>query len=392
MKKFLAAILTSSLVISASAQTKFDYNVDFAYLFNNSEYTDGDTSMPYDESHTLNSARLTPSVGLTVSRKPNVLHRLSAGVDLVRDMGSGMPISDTFRELTLNYSVTAELKRGRFDAVAGIFPRSFSEGSWRWLFYSDDNLFYDNNLEGVYFKWRSRRFRAELGLDWMGRHGDDANPERREQFKVLSAGDWNFAGGFSLAWSACFHHFACSQVAYEIVDDHMLNPRLEWRTRKTWFDNLGVTVGAALSYQFDRKSGSDPLLRTAVTSTQEVSKFGIKLSNYLFVGEDFMPYYQKYGSSLYSGSRCFNTRVDGWSVADILQVGYEPRICEWLSVVAACNFHLGTPDPDRGLGVLRGSQQILGLKVNLDCFREHAKPLKHNRKHRPTSNVDSYAF
>ena len=384
---------------------KFDYNVDFEYLFNNYEFGDGDSQGPYDESRTINAARLTPTVGLAIRQKPNVVHRVSAGIDLLREMGSGLPAGDVFRELTLNYSAAVELEKGRFDAVAGIFPRRFSEFDWTGPFYDDANLFYDNNLEGVYFKWRSRKFHAELGLDWNGQHGDDANPDRREQFKVLSAGQWNFAGGFSLAWNAQFHHFACSQVDYNLVDDHMVNPRLEWCTDKAWFDRLKVTAGVVVAFQNDRKAEGDPQTPWGLTSTQEISKFGIRIHNYLFWGEDLMPYYQKYGSSLYSGEECFHTQFDGKSVVDILRISWEPRITDWLAVTVACHFHLGTSDADNGIKTLRGSQQILGLRLNLDRFRTqpvrlmqdgpadgNRKHQRHNKKHHPKFSVDTYEF
>ena len=85
MKRIATAFAFLTLSFAASAQ-KFDYNVNFDYLFRNYEY-DGSMEL-YHKSYTLHAARLTPEAGLLVIQNDRVFHRVRFGIDIYKDMGA----------------------------------------------------------------------------------------------------------------------------------------------------------------------------------------------------------------------------------------------------------------------------------------------------------------
>lgn len=376
MKKCFAFIFALCAAIAASAQ-ELDWNVDFQYLFNNCEY-DASHNV-WDPSCTLNAARITPTVGVRLEQNPHVHHHLMLGLDFYKNMGEGVRPDNLAREMTLYYDVDAFFRNGgRFNAIAGMYPRTFLEGDWRGPFFDDALLFTDNNMEGMAFKYRNRGLYAEIGLDWMGMLGDTENPMRRERFQVLSSGDWDFLGPFHFGWRASFYHFANSVVCRNVVDNHMVNPWLEWRP-STWFEDFSVKLGFVGSYQRDRRTMDEAVLCGGFLTQQRLSKWHFGIDNSFYYGADLMPLYEnsnsgiQFGRELYFGEECYHTMMDGSSWCDQLALYYEPYVNKCMRVVVASVFHFGqkTSQP-----VLRGSQQIVSLRVNLDKLRPQPTPWK----------------
>lgn len=383
MKKIALILLLIAESALLRAQ-KLEWNVNFDYLFRNYEYDR--SGEVYDRSYTLHAVRLTPEFGLLVKQKDNVYHRLRAGIDIFKEMGEGLAAKDLFKEVVLYYNVEAAFRNGgRFQAVAGSFPRAFSEGDYIGPFFDDDVYFYDNNLEGMFFKYRNRHIYAELGLDWPGMLGDAANPARRERFQVLTSGLWNFAGPFSLGWSGSFYHFACAPDYANVVDNHMLNPWVEW-SPFSFLDELKIAAGGIFTYQCDRVRTDQPVFPMGFYSGQTFKKWGVSIENKVYFGDDLMPYYsasfagKAYGSDLYLGDLGFHTRLDHPSWADYLNVKYSPKISAWLDLAVVLSFRFGEASPDLKTPVFRGWQQGVSLKVNLDALRPHPKAPKAKKR------------
>ena len=379
MKKIAVALILFAATFSAGAQ-HFDWNVNFDYLFRNYEYDR--SGNVYDDSYTLHAARLTPEAGLLIKQKSNVFHRLRAGIDIFKEMGEGRENIQLFREMLLYYNVEAAFSNGgRFEAVAGCFPRRFSEGDFVGPYFDDDIIFYDNNLEGMFFKYRNRHIFAELGLDWPGMLGDIANPSRRERFQVLSSGLWNFAGPFNFGWTGSFYHFACSPESPNVVDNHMLNPYLEWQPF-SFMDVLRISVGGIFTYQCDRMNANVPVFPMGFYSRQTFGKWGIVVDNHFYYGDDLMPFYDYrftgdiYGRELYMGDLGFRTRFGRPSWADYFRLKYEPRLTNWLDLSIALSFYFGEASEILGTPVYRGCQQSVALRFNLDVLRPHPRAPK----------------
>lgn len=371
MKHLVTLFLTLILSVYAFAQ-KFDYNVCSQYYFNNLEYDS--SKCLYDGSCTMHSLRLTPTFGLLLPQSENVFHRVMAGVDLLKNMGEEAALKDIFKELLLYYNVDAYFKNGgHLEAIAGCFPRSFAEGDYSGPFLDERRLFYDNNLEGVFFKYRGERIFAEAGLDWMGMI-DASAPNRRERFQVLTAGAWNFAGHFFLDWTGLFYHYACSPAHGNLVDNNLLNPRLRW-SPETALDRLDLTIGGLFTYQWDRMVDSKPIFPMGLYLTQGLSKWNVHLENRFYLGDDLMPYYARdyegdpYGPELYFGDINFRTLHSTVSWHDRVDIRYARTISGFLEVSAGLAFRFGTPCPEMQCPVYRGFQQTVSVKIDLSCLR-----------------------
>lgn len=389
MKKIATALLFIGISVALQAQ-KFDYDVALDYIFANYEYDASGEA--YHGSYTLHAVRLTPEVGLLLPQSKSAFHRLRIGADFIKHMGddSGIRLPG---ELILYYNAEVIFATGgTLVAGAGCFPRRYLEGeSYRGPFFDDDILYKDSNLEGVLIKYsRPKRIRAELALDWAGMRGDVSSPFRRERFQILTDGRWRFAGDFCLGWTGSFYHYACSQVSHNVVDNHMLYPRVEWQPF-TWLDSFRLTAGGLFTYQWDRAAKPGPVFPMGLYLEQLAGKWGLSVHNRFYWGDDLMPLFMdsdadmgmQYGTSLYFGDPAFRTRCNGPSWVDWMSVRYEPRIAKFLRLGAELTFQLGDGSQYGGT-VFRGWQQNLRLVVDLDPIRPHPS-VPSRRRHRGVS-------
>ncbi|MBP5559864.1 MAG: hypothetical protein J6X71_08885 [Bacteroidales bacterium] len=393
MKKIATVVFLLLASLLARAQ-EFDYNVGFDYLFNNYEhgqcrYTVGEESFyPYQYSHTLHGVRLTPEAGLLVRQSPSVFHRLRIGVDVFKQMGEEVENLGLFREIILYYNVEALFPEGRrLEAYAGCFPRRFCSGTGYYgPVFDSEYAWLDPNLEGVLVKYSvDRRLRAEIALDWQGMVGDAFSPLRRERFRIISDGQWRFAGDFSLGWTASIYHFSKSPTSNNVVDSDLFNPRIIWEPF-TWLDSVRLELGGIFTYQLDRKSGWGPVFPMGLWSSQSAGKWDVTVANRFYWGDDLMPFYGwsfagiPYGRDLYPAAAGFKTLRGTPSWADWLTVSYQPRIARWLSLDVAVTVHFGQPAPALGAGFFRGCDQRIGLRVDLEPLRPQPKAPKKHKK------------
>ena len=384
MKKYFWSFVLLFLPAVAGAQ-HFDYNVNFDYLLSNYEYDRSHNI--FDESYTLHAARLTPEIGILAHQGRNMFHRVRVGVDMFKEMGTADKAADILGEVLMYYNLEAVLDNGgKFEAIAGRFPRNFSEGVYIGPFFDDDVIFYDNNIDGFFIKYRTKKLYTEFGLDWMGKFGTEEEPLRRERFQVLATGLWNFAGDFNLGWAGSFYHFATSPALPNVVDNHMFNPWVEW-TPKTFFDEVKVGAGVLLTYQCDRVDNMKEETPMGFYSQQLFGKWNLYFDNHFYFGDDLMPFYSRsyrgvmYGDELYRSDLGFHTRQDHPSWADFLTIRYEPEIANWFTLDLFFTFHFGEPSEALGSPFFRGWQQAIQLRFNLDDLRDEYRKSMPRRHH-----------
>lgn len=360
MKRLFAALpLLLSFCVLASAQ-KLDYDVNFTYLFDNFEFAP--SSDAWEKSCTINAARLTPQLGFRFDGKDGCTHSLMVGLDVMKNMGEQLPTSELFHEALFYYNAVLNTSKGVFEGSLGTFSKAFSEAHYSDLFFSDRSRFYDNNYEGLMMKWRSDRLYAELGCDWMGMYG----VTRRERFQILTAGEWKFSKLLSLGWDAVFYHYAGSVATPGVVDNSMVNPylKLDFAT-VTGMQKLFVSAGPVLSYQRDRVLDGPVRSPGGIEATISAAKWNLGIQNTTYVGDDLMIYYNQYGSELYSGSALYHTKEDNTSSYDKLELYWQPRISDFVSLRLSSVFHFGMYLPE----VYLGSQQAFTLIFSLDALR-----------------------
>lgn len=91
---------------SSRSSVRFAYDVDFEMNFDNREFY----KSAFSRSMTIFGARLTPSLGLDVSSRPDSRHRVMVGLDVMKDFGSPKSdVSDYLQELTLYYNLEKRL-------------------------------------------------------------------------------------------------------------------------------------------------------------------------------------------------------------------------------------------------------------------------------------------
>lgn len=359
MRRVLILLFFAALTLPATAQrprVDWEYDADFRYIFDNREFAySNDLIIPSGTMHTIVFA---PTVGFSVEQSRNVRHSLMAGVEFAHDMGSHT-WADFAREPLIFYNAHVRARKGNFDAFAGIFPRTNMEGAYGEAFFSGMFRNSDRNIEGVLLKWRADRLFAEIGFDWMGQYG----PETRERFQVFTAGRWQANDWLQLGWSGSFYHYACSKIAPNVVDNHLLQPwaRADFSGRTRW-QELSVQAGLYVAYQRDRGRGTQPDIPCGGELKLTAKRWNVMLQNTTYMGGNLMPYFRQldpagipYATSLYFGTPCFN------GFFNLSEVAWTPQIARYVQLRLAARFYVS------GEGFL-GWQQICSLRFNLGAL------------------------
>lgn len=335
----------------------WEYDTDFRYIFDNREFTPSHDA--YIPSGTLNVLVLAPTVGFSVQQSGRVHHRIAAGVELAHDMGS-QTWAGFVREPLIWYDAHIRTRRGVFEGLAGIFPRRFLEGAYTEAFFSGMYRDTNRNVEGLLLKWRSQRFFAELGCDWMGQYGH----ERRERFQVMSFGRWDATPWLALGWTGSFYHFACSEVAPNVVDNHLAEAwlKLDLAYNTSW-QELSLRAGALAGYQCDRGRDMRPIIPRGGDIILTARRWNVALQNETWFGSSLLPMRswkdpagKAYATDLYFCSPCY----DGFY--DRLELAWTPSLNRYLSMRIAARAHFGRS------GYL-GWQQQFSLRFSLDALR-----------------------
>ena len=376
----------------SKVKVRFDYNVHFDWFFVNNEYSA--SHQAYGPSRTMTGLRLTPLAGLRVEQPNGMKHRLLAGIDIEKDFGANPfgtgPESDKkqqnwnlFREIKVYYTFEAQFKKTDFSFVAGIFPRYETRGKYTTAFLADPVHFYDNNLEGVLFRFARPKSYYEVGLDWNSKYGE----ERHEQFNIFSYGDVYILSWLHFGWQGMFHHYAGSKTQPGVVDEHVLNPYFTFDfAPMSGLQALNLSVGPFVGYQRDRR-WKEVKIPWGVDAITEIRHWNVGIRNEFYYGTSLMPFFAvedsqgiPYGDRLYMRGAYWQVRTDPAKLPayyDRLEAYWQPRISDWLRIRIAAVAHF-----NEGFS---GWQQIATLMFDLDTLmkqRYEMQPLFPRRDRR----------
>lgn len=341
MKRLILSLLWAMTIVGAGAQ-EFEWSVDFDMNFDNREYAS--LSVP---SQTLFGARLTPMVGFGWDEGRNAL---MAGIDVVKTFGRDRFSEDP--QLVLYYAYRSQ----RFRATAGVFPRRMMLGDYSPAIFSDSVRFYDNNLDGLLLQYTGERGFAELGVDWDGAY----SKEEREKFRIFSSGRIDrgvFVGGYTLS----VYHFAGREGVKGVVDNIAVEPYVGLDMKRLLpLDCATVTAGWLQTMQRDRISGEKGVRPAGGELRLKVEKWHAGIDNRLYVGDDLMPYFSRYGGELYAGERFYSLEGGTSDCYDRLEFYYD-RL--W-STRADIGLHVGFVFHFAGGRVV--TQQVLRLNVAIN--------------------------
>ena len=352
---------TSYYAVDVRNRFSWEYDADVQHIFDNRYFVaSNDAFIP---SGTMNTLVLTPTAGFSVQQSRRVYHRIAVGAELAYDLGS-QTWKGLFREPILFYDAHAQLERGVFEAVAGIFPRRFLEGSYSDAFFSGMYRNTDRQVEGVLLKWRSKRFFAELAGDRLSQHSDTG----RERFQWITAGSWAATSWLSLGWMGTAYFFGePTPGTGRFVQNHMVEPwlKVDLAGRTKW-QELSLQAGLLAGYQ---QKGGPAELPVGGEFRLTARRWNIGVTNVTYVGGDQMPYFRDrsddgsiYATRLYFGTPCYS------GFYDYTEVAWMPRISHYLFLRIAAKFHF------RESGFL-GWQQQFSLRFSLDALRHRDTPM-----------------
>lgn len=341
-----AAASMLSTAASAKLPEELRGGLNLEVAFDNRE----DAACHIDDSHTYFTMRITPWAGYAWDAR----NRVVVGADLFEDLGSARRFIDK-AQLVGYYKYESE----KVKALAGLFSRT-DEMRGR---YMPDLLgstwsFYHNQVKGFMGQYRSSKGFVELALSWDGARDFDT----REQFRVISGGERWLRHGWKLGYAAILQHFAKTYnpdatvdgLPEGVVDHIILNPYIGW-SRKLGAYELTANLSLVQTLQRDRRTEQGWKNPGGGKLEIGLSRWGVTLSNELYVGTSLMPFQELYGSALYASPVFFAT-----------ESGYYDRICALygrtfyngrLSVSAGLLFHYD--------GVGLGLQQLAKVSVRI---------------------------
>lgn len=339
MKKFYLILTALCLATGAQAQ-ELVAGVEFETRFDNREYSPCD----FGESFTLFGVAFSPEVGLQWAEK----NRLMVGLDLNYEFGNEKGSPEV--EMMLYY----QFSHPNWQVNAGIFPRSKMLGDYSEAIFDDKTTFYHDPLQGLLASWRSTENGsfAEFVIDWEGLR----TKTQREKFRILGEGRWD-NGKFYAGGSLMLLHYA---KTYEekpdegVVDNLMINPYVGLRLGQKW--HFEARLGYLQALQRDRITESGWLTPRGGELHLSLERWGLELSNRLYLGENLLPLWSRYGADLYEASLFYSTTE---KIYNRTALSYRRNFFdETLSLEAAFVAHYD--------GVGLGLQQLLKIGVNFE--------------------------
>ncbi len=344
MNRSISTIIAAlALLCSGSALAQnLVVGADFTTRFDNREYS----SNEFARSQTLFSARLTPRIGVEWAEK----NRLIFGVDMLQNFGHNEAFLSKVRPL-MYYQFRTE----KVVATAGIFDVKEMQGDYPRAMISDSMLFYENRLQGLMGRYTSTRRTGtfvEMALDWCGlKYGETS----RERFRIISAGEMAFwEEKFRFGYAFQMYHFAGSKAEPNVSDNVMLNPFIG--TKFNAYLNFSIKAGALIAPQRLRWLDEGWQMPCGALVDICIEKWGVKIENELYLGDNLMTYYDVYGGGLYLGEPFYRTTK---GIYNRTMVGYERSFFDGsLHVEAGMLFHYD--------GVGLGTSQLVKVGVDIE--------------------------
>ena len=185
--------------------------------------------------------------------------------------------------------------------------------------------------------------------------------ECREQFRILFSGEGRFAKIMYAGASAEMQHYANrADFNHNVVDNIVINPYVGVDF-EAFFD-FDIRLGYLQTYQRDRLRDENAKLPFGAELFFRMSRWGVFISNNLYVGDDLMPLYSSmgkegtpYGTDLYAADAFYHTDN---GIYNRTGIGYERNFWKERLKVKA-EFVLKTD------GERLYNQQIISLGVNI---------------------------
>ncbi|MFA7115928.1 MAG: hypothetical protein WC140_01655 [Bacteroidales bacterium] len=348
MKKFL--ILISFIIISLPIFSQhIEWNINMQFKFDNREYS------AYSEfSKTRFGVTLIPEVGVDWGNG----HHFRAGANILRDFGN------IENKITWNYLCYYSYNSKNLDVYAGAFPNIYLIGDYPRFILSDDERYFNSDLEGLALQYHNDKGYIEFVSDWRSKYSSTT----REIFSLYSATDWNF-GDLHLGNYLNMVHYSCSEIWKNAVDNIWISPYVGYDFGKPFhMDKCLLRVGYLQTFQRDRIHDQDFKHPGGALIMLKMANWKFGLDNTLFLGENLMPYYYVnndptgstqgtfYSTNLYTGENSYGTESGCYNR---LEFYWLPKTNEFVNLKVSAVLHI-----DGYANV--GWQQLIFLEINLN--------------------------
>jgi len=344
MKKILLfAIFSLGILANLNAQ-KFLYNVDFVSYFDNREYHSN-----LQQSKTIFGTRLSPEIGVGFQDSLGGSHKLMGGVSYIQPFGA------SWRSARLYPTLYYQYRQQGFTVNLGAIPYSQLYRALPDYLMSDSMAYGHPNIQGGLFQYASKWGFAEFLCDWRGMQSSNT----REAFRLIIDGRFNYKWFYTGGYAQLNHLAGKSddQPYLGVCDDLYLNPFIGIDfSNKTPLDSLSFQVGYIVGLQRDRKDEITYISQGCKIDFFLRWKF-IGMENRLYLGENLMPLYAKYGTLLSQGDPFYQARL--YNRTDLFF--YIIRR-SFVSCYFSWNFHYT-------LGDKLSHQQQLVVRFNLDGLK-----------------------
>ena len=227
-------------------------------------------------------------------------NRLIVGVDLLQNFGDDTKFLSKARP-----SAYYQFNSRNVQANAGIFDRKELLGDYSLAFFGDSTAFYHNRLSGFLGHYKSTERRntyVEMAIDWEGMYSE----ESREMFRIISAGRYTLDKGFYFGYAFSMFHFAGKIGNENVTDNLLVNPYAGWEFN-AYFD-FDIKAGFLFAPQRARSIESGWKKQKGAQIDFVMTKWGVKLENNLYLGENLQPFRYAYvGEPLYAGEQFYST-------------------------------------------------------------------------------------
>jgi hypothetical protein len=300
------ALLLSFSALAQSEKLYLDTKFDFD--FDNTEYSGSGLGT----AETLFGVSLAPVLRYEWNEK----HNLAVGVNGQKMFGSVRFLDD------INLVAYYQFKGEKYGALAGLFRRENLLGRYSEAFFSNAWLADNRVVQGLALQYHDKIGFAELAVDWNGMY----SMECREQFRILFSGEGRFAKIMYAGASVEMQHYANrADFNRNVVDNLVINPYIGVDF-KAFFD-FDIRLGYLQTLQRDRVAGGGWQLPMGGELGFRMSRWGVFISNNLYVGKNLQPLYHSmgkegtiYGADLYASDPFYGTTS---GIYNRTGIGYE---------------------------------------------------------------------
>lgn len=381
---------------------KFDYDVDFQYFFDVRRF--GSSNDLFMLSEVLNVARLSPTVNISFTQNRNITHRLVTGIDMIKDLGENPVVSTyysdnedrlslmnsyLFKEILLYYDFKLSTDRHLAEVYAGIFPRAKRSGYYSLAMFSDADMLYNPNIEGLLLKYESKKVLAEAGLDCLGYKGLD----RRLAYMAFTSGIYRPHKWAAIGWDGTYTTVSGSYLVNGAAQSLIFNPYLKFDAGYLLnIQEISLRAGGMLSYQHYLNVREEERMPMGIELVSTVRHWNAGIENTFFYGDNMMPFRStsfiddtwtnSAAGTLYKGERFYYTRRGYAAVYDRLELYYQPKIsqCLDLKISAVGHFING----NEAVNSFLGWQAKASLIFDLEAIRQPARHIFGNTESKRT--------